>query len=100
MASSSSNFVNELAKGINKMLYKNRYNNKNCKTCRIKYKDCGCWLEYSNITDILIEYRCLCYNKNCQNIFDGNLENHVLTMTTKFILLLQNHIYPCEYMNR
>ena len=107
MASSSSSFVNELAKGINKMLYKNRYNKKNCKTCRIKYKDCGCWLEYSNITDILIEYRCLCYNKNCQNIFDGNLERgsaniyiNVLTMITKFILLLQNHIYPCEYMNR
>ena len=32
---------------------------KNCETCGIKYKDCNCCLEYINVKDDLIEYKCL-----------------------------------------
>ena len=30
----------------------------------IKYKDCDCFLEYANFEVDLIEYECLCCNKN------------------------------------
>ena len=33
-------------------------------TCRIKYKDCECFLEYGNFKDDLIEYKCLSCKKN------------------------------------
>ena len=39
---------------------------KKCETCRIKYKDWDYCLEYINVKDDLIEYKCLCYNKNYQ----------------------------------
>ena len=32
--------------------------------CGINYKDCDCFLEYTNFEDDLIEYKCLCCNKN------------------------------------
>ena len=31
--------------------------------CGINYKDCECCLEYPNIKDDLIEYKCLCCSK-------------------------------------
>ena len=40
MASSLSNFVNNLAKGINKIKWKYGHDDKQCDTCRIKDKDC------------------------------------------------------------
>ena len=33
-------------------------------TCRIKYKDCMCSPEYTNLKDNLIKYKYLCCNKN------------------------------------
>ena len=36
-------------------------------------KDCECCVEYSNVKHDLIEYKCLCRNKNYQNKFDRNL---------------------------
>ena len=32
---------------------------KKCETCRIKYKYCDCLLEYINVKDYLIDYKCL-----------------------------------------
>ena len=32
----------------------------------IKYKDCDCFLEYTNCKDDLMEYKSLCCNKNYQ----------------------------------
>ena len=32
---------------------------KKCETCGIKYKDCNCCLEYINVKDDLLEYKCL-----------------------------------------
>ena len=40
MASSLSNFVNNLAEGINKIKWKYGHDDKQCDTCRIKDKDC------------------------------------------------------------
>ena len=57
MARSLSNLVNNLSKGVH-------HDNKKCETCRIKYKYCDCFLEYANFKDDLIEYECLCCNKN------------------------------------
>ena len=39
---------------------------KKCETCGIKYKNCDSFLEYTNFKDNLIEYKCLCCNKNYQ----------------------------------
>ena len=37
-------------------------------TCLIEYKDCDCFLEYTCLKDDLIEYKCLCFNKNFTNL--------------------------------
>ena len=47
---------------------------KTCETCGIKYKDCDCFFEYINFKENLIEYKCLCCNKNYQKKFDENLK--------------------------
>ena len=65
MASLLSSLVINLAEGIHKTKCKyDGHDNKKCETCGIKYKDCDCCLEYTNVKDNLIEYKCLCYNKN------------------------------------
>ena len=64
-----------------------------------KYKDCECCLEYTKVEDDLIEYKCLCCYKNCQETFDEKLKkrssntykipNHDIN---EFIFLLQKGI--------
>ena len=49
MASSLSNVVNNLADGTHKIKRKYGYDNKKCETGGIKYKDCECCLEYTNV---------------------------------------------------
>ena len=48
MASSLSNLVDNLAKGINK----------------IKWKDCDCFLQYQSVNGTLIKYKCTSCNKD------------------------------------
>ena len=48
MVSSLSNLVNNLAEGIHKIKCIYRHGDKKCETCKIKYKDCGCFPEYTN----------------------------------------------------
>ena len=60
IASSLWNLVNNLSEGIHKIKCKYRHDDKNCETCRTKYKYCNCFLEYINFKDVLIEYKCLC----------------------------------------
>ena len=55
MANSLSNLVNNLAEGIHKIKCKYRHDCKTCEICQIKYKDCKCFLEYTNFKDDLIE---------------------------------------------
>ena len=71
---SSSNLVNNLSKGIHRIKCKFGHNDKKCETCEITYKYCDCFLEYKNFKDDLIEYTCLCCNKNYQHDFDENLK--------------------------
>ena len=66
MASSLSNFVNNLAEGTHKVKSKHVHGNDKCKTCGIKYKNFECCLAYRNFEGDLIEYKCLCCNKNYQ----------------------------------
>ena len=39
-------------------------------TCRVKCKYYDCFLQYTNFKDGLIEYQCLCCNKNYQQNSD------------------------------
>ena len=39
---------------------------KRCEDFGIKYKDCECFSEYTNFKNNLVEYKCLCCNKNYQ----------------------------------
>ena len=55
MASSLSNLVINFSEGIHRIECKFGHNDKKCETCRIKYKYCDCFLEYTNFKDHLIE---------------------------------------------
>ena len=79
MASSLSNLANNLFEGIHKMKCKYGHNNK----CRIKYKYCGFFLEWTIFKDDLVEDKCLCCSKNCQRKFDEKLKERLFN-TCKF----------------
>ena len=90
MASSLSNLINNLAKGIHK----------------IECKDCDCFLEYESIKDNLIKYKCLSCNKNYSNKLDEELKIRFKNTfkfsnndINKFILLLRKGVYCYEYMD-
>ena len=48
------NLVNNLAEGIHKIKCRYGYDDKKCETWGIKYKDCNCFLEYTNLK---VEYK-------------------------------------------
>ena len=56
---------------IHKIECKHRHEDKKCETCKIKY--CNYFIECTNVNDDLIEYKCLCFNKNYQHKFNDNL---------------------------
>ena len=60
----ASSLSNNLSEGIHRIKCKFEHDDKKCETCGIKYKYCDCFLEYMNFKDDLIEYKCLCCNKN------------------------------------
>ena len=106
MASSLSSLSNNLSKGIHRIKCNFGHNDKKCETCGIKYKYCNCSLEYANFTDDLIEYKCLCCNKNYQKKFYKKLKQQFFNTykfsnhdNIKFVLFLQKGIYPYEYMD-
>ena len=74
MASSSSNFVNNLSEEIHRIKCKYGQDDKKCKTWVIKWKHCHCFFEHKNFKHDLIEYKCLCCNKNYKYKFDENLK--------------------------
>ena len=51
MANLFSNLVDNPAEGIHKIKCKHGHDNNKCETCEIKYKDCECCLEYTNVKD-------------------------------------------------
>ena len=72
MANSLSHLANNLPEGIHRVKCKFRHDDKKCETCGIKQKYCNCCPEYINFD--LIEYKCLCCNKNYQHKFDEKLK--------------------------
>ena len=74
MASSLSSFVNNPFEEIHRIKCKYGYDDKKYDTYGIKYKYCDCFLEYTNFRDDLIEYICLCCNKNYQHKFNEKLK--------------------------
>ena len=101
MASSLSNLVNNLSEGIHRIKCKFRHRDKKWEACRIKYKYCGCFFEYTNFKDDLTEYKILCYNKNCQQALGEKLKERFFNTykfphndNNRFILLLRKAIYP------
>ena len=70
MTSSLSNLVDNFAEGIHRIKYKYGHDNKKFQTCRIKYKGRDCCVEYTDVKDDLIEWKCLCCNKNYKKKFD------------------------------
>ena len=94
MARSLSNFVNNLSKGIHRIKCKYQHDDKRCETCGIKY-NYNSHTEYANFKDDILEYKCLCCNKNYQHKFDKKLKEKFLNTykfsnhdKNKFILLL------------
>ena len=83
MASSLSNLVNNLYEGTHRIKCKYRHDDKKCEAYRNEYKYCDCFLRYENFKDDLIEYKCLCCDKNYQHKFDENLKEHFFN-TYKF----------------
>ena len=61
------------------------------------------FLEYTNSEDGLIEYKCLCCDKNHQHKFEEKLKEQYFNTykfsNHKFILLLGKGVYPYECMN-
>ena len=106
MASSLSSLANNISAGIHRVKYKFRHDDKKCETCRIKYNYCDCFLEYTNFKDYLIEYKCLCCNKNYQHKFDKKLKKRFFNAykfsnhnNNNFLLFLQKGVYSYEYMD-
>ena len=63
-------------------------------------------VEYTNFEDGLVEYQCLCFNKNYQQKFDKKLKKRFFNTykvsnqdNNKFISLMQKDFYPSEYMD-
>ena len=95
MARSLSNLGNNLSETVHRIKCKFRYYDEKCETCRIKYKYYNCFPECTNFKDELIEYKCLCCNKNYQHKFDEKLKEQFFNTykfsnhdNNKFILLL------------
>ena len=93
MVSSLSNLVNNLFERIHKNKCKYRHNDKKCETYGVSYKVCDCFLEYTNFKDNLIEYKCLCYNRNYQQKFDEKLKKQFLNILTLITISL---FYYCK----
>ena len=62
--------------------------------CEFVYKCCDCFLDYTNFRGNLMEYKCLCCNKNYQHKLDEKLKGQFFNTyrfsnheSNKFILL-------------
>ena len=73
--------------------------------CKIKCKDCNCFLESESAKDNLIKYKCPSGKKGYSEMMDENLQNQFKNTSkfsnniNEFILLLRKGIYPYEFMD-
>ena len=64
-----------------------------------------CCFEYTKFKDDLIEYKCVCCNKNFRKKFDENLKKWLVNThksnhdINNFILFLQKSVFPYKYMD-
>ena len=72
---------------------------------KIKYKDFHCFLEYENVKDNLIKYKCLSCNKDYPNKISKiqtrfkNKSKFSNNDINKFILSFRKSVCPYEYIN-
>ena len=66
---------------------KYRQDEKECGTCRMKYKYCDCFLEYANFKDDLIECKCSFITKTIKNDFLIHTDFLTTTRISFFILM-------------
>ena len=76
MASSFSNFVDNLAEGI----------------LKIKCKYCDFFLEYESVKDNLIKHKCLSCNKNYSNEIDEQLKKRCKNNSNFLIMISVNFV--------
>ena len=74
MASSLSNFVDNLPEGIHKA----------------KYKDCYCFREYESVKNNLMKYKCLSCNRDDLNKLNEKLKSNLRTHLSFLIMILIN----------
>ena len=86
MASTLSSFVNNLSVGIHKIKRKHGHDDKKCLTCGIKY---------TNLKDVLAEYKCSSLRKNHQQTFDEKLKE-LLIHTSFPTMITISLFYYCE----
>ena len=72
MMSSSSNLVNNLAKGIHK----------------IKFNNCNCFLEYESVNNDLVKYKGLSCNKNYSNKINEELKKSGIHLSFLIVTLI------------
>ena len=88
IASSLSNFVNNLSEGIHRIKCKFGHDDKKYETWEVKYKHCNCFLEYTNL--------CFCCNKSYQRKFDKKLKERFFK-TYKFLTTtIISFFYYCK----
>ena len=86
--------VNNFSEGIHRIKCRFRHDHRKCEACAIKCNYCDCFLEYINFKNNLIEYKCLCCNKNYLHKLDEKLKERFFYTykfsnqdNNKFILL-------------
>ena len=74
---------------------------KNVKHVELNISITTVFFEYTNFEDNLIEYKCLCCNKNYQHKFDEKLKERFFNTykfsnhnNNRFSLLLRKGVYP------
>ena len=105
MITSLSILVNNLFGETHRVKSKFGHGDKKCESCGIKYKYCNRYLEYTNVKDDLIEYKCFCCNKSYQRKFAEKLKKRYFNTckfsnhdNNKFILLLWKSVYHYKYI--
>ena len=96
MTRSLSNLLNILSKETHIIKCKYGYGEKKSEICGIKYKYCNCFVESTNFKDDLIEYKCLCCNKNYKHKFDEKLREQFLIHTNFLTTKITSLFYCCK----